>query len=193
MPPWKGIVGQGFTSDGFTDYVKTLTFDDWRPQFVVLHNTGDPTFAQWHSVAPERRLAGLESYYRDDQQWSAGPHLFVADDKIWVFTPLTTSGVHSPSWNHVSWGVEIVGDYDHELLRSDVRANAIAALTTLHAAIGLDPATLKLHKEDPQTTHTYCPGTRIVKDDIISAVRANLFVEGGNGDQGPGVESQGAT
>jgi len=179
MGQWKGIVGKGFTGPEFEDYVRTLRFDQWRPQFVVVHNTGDPTFAEWHSVPPERRLAGLESYYRDDQQWSAGPHLFVADDKIWVFTPLTTPGVHSPSWNHVSWGMEIVGDYDHEVFRSDVRANVISALTTLHEAIGLDPLTLKLHKEDPRTTHTYCPGGHVSKNDIVSAIQHALFVETG--------------
>jgi hypothetical protein len=179
MPPWKGIVGQGFSQSGFQDYVKTLSFSQWRPQFVVVHNTGDPTFAEWHSVAPDKRLRGLESYYRDDQKWSGGPHLFVADDKIWVFTPLTTPGVHSPSWNHISWGMEIVGDYDHEVMRPDVLANAISALTTLHAAIGLDPTTIRLHKEDPLTSHNYCPGTRIAKQDLINAVHANLFMESG--------------
>ena len=177
MPKWKGIVGKGFTPVEFEDYVRGLAFGQWRPQFVVIHNTGDPTFAEWHSVPTERRLKGLESYYRDDQGWSAGPHLFVADDKIWVFTPLTMSGVHSPSWNLVSWGVEIVGDYDHELFRADVRTNVVSALTTLHAAIGLDPLSLKLHKEDPKTTHTYCPGSRVSKADIVAAVQQALFVE----------------
>ena len=177
MRKWKGIVGEGFTALEFEAYVRTITFDKWRPQFVVLHNTGDPTFAEWHSVPTSQRLKGLESYYRDDQGWSGGPHLFVADDKIWVFTPLTTPGVHSPSWNAVSWGVEIVGDYDHELFRSDVRANVIAALATLHMAVGLDPQTLRLHKDDPKTTHKYCPGTRVSKADIMKALEEALFVE----------------
>jgi hypothetical protein len=177
MGKWKGIVGKGFTPAEFEEYVRSLKFDSWRPQFVVLHNTGDPTFAEWHAVPTERRLKGLESYYRDDQQWSAGPHLFVADDKIWAFTPLTTRGVHSPSWNNVSWGVEIVGDYDHEIFRTDVRDNVIAALTTLHMAVGLDPQSLRLHKEDPKTTHKYCPGTRVSKSDIVNAVERALFIE----------------
>jgi hypothetical protein len=47
---WKGIVGQGYTSDGFGDYVESLTFGLWRPSFVVLHNTAVPRFAQWHDV-----------------------------------------------------------------------------------------------------------------------------------------------
>ena len=178
-PNWKGIVGRGFTAPDFEDYLRTLTFDAWRPQFVVVHNTGDPTFAQWHSVPTPRRLRGLESYYRDDMKWSAGPHLFVADDFIWVFTPLTTSGVHSPSWNHLSWGVEIVGDYDHEILTDAVRENAISAISTLHMALGLDPDTLKFHKEDPATTHTYCPGVRVVKQELIDGMKRLIILESG--------------
>src|SRR6266851_1193049 len=110
MAQWKGIVGHGFTPEEFDHYVASLIFGAWRPQFVVLHNTASPRLSQWHSVPGVQRMRGLETYYRDTQGWSAGPHLFVADDLIWVFTPLTTSGVHAPSWNHVSWGVEMVGD-----------------------------------------------------------------------------------
>ena len=94
-----------------------------------------------------------------------------------MFTPLTTSGVHSPSWNHVSWGVEIVGDYDHEVFRADVKANVVSALVTLHLAIGLDPLGLRFHKEDPLTTHSYCPGTGVSKSEILSALQHALFVE----------------
>jgi len=89
MPAWKGIVGKGFTPDDFAAYVAGLTFTAWRPSFVVLHNTAVPTFAQWHSVPGTTRMQNLQSYYRDTQKWSGGPHLFVADDLIWVFTPLT--------------------------------------------------------------------------------------------------------
>src|SRR5436190_1904248 len=50
MPAWKGIVGKGFTASDFSQYVTTVTFNAWRPQFVVLHNTAVPTFADWHFV-----------------------------------------------------------------------------------------------------------------------------------------------
>src|SRR4051812_43671358 len=113
MPTWKGIVGRGFRSQEFQKYVGTLSFSDWRPQFVVLHNTSEPRLSQWHSTPGEQRMRNLEDYYKG-LGWSAGPHLFVADDLIWVFTPLTTSGTHSPSWNAISWGVEMVGEYEEE-------------------------------------------------------------------------------
>jgi N-acetylmuramoyl-L-alanine amidase len=113
MSNWKGIIGRGFRPQEFKRYVGTLSFGDWRPHFVVLHNTSAPRLSQWHSHPGEERMHNLEAYYRG-KGWSAGPHLFIADDLIWAFTPLTTSGAHSPSWNGVSWGIEMVGEYDAE-------------------------------------------------------------------------------
>jgi len=173
MASWKGIVGTGFHQEDFKDYVAGLSFANWRPSFVVLHNTGIPTFAQWHDVPGATRMQNLQSYYRDTQGWSGGPHLFVADDLIWVFTPLTVPGVHSPSWNSLSWGVELVGDYSKEQMVPALRSNAISALATLHGALGLTPSTLRLHREDPLTTHL-CPGATVSKSDFISLVTAEL-------------------
>jgi hypothetical protein len=172
---WKGIVGRGFSAAEFHEYVSELVWQAWRPQFVVVHNMAEPKFAEWHNVSGTMRMANLERYYRDVQHWSAGPHLFVADDLIWVFTPLTTPGVHSPSWNAISWGMELVGDYATESF-TPVRDNAIAALAALHSVAGLDPTTMRFHKEDPRTTHKGCPGKNVVKPALIAAVEAALAV-----------------
>ena len=45
MSDWTGIVGKSFTAETFVTYVVGLSFPAWRPQFVVVHNTGDPTLA----------------------------------------------------------------------------------------------------------------------------------------------------
>lgn len=174
---WQGIVGRNFTAGEFATYVEQLPLGDWRPRFVVLHNTGSPRLSQWHSVPGASRMANLEHYYRDEQGWTAGPHLFVADDFIWAFTPLSVRGVHAPSWNDVSWGVEMVGDYSAEPFGDGVRSNTIAALAALHRKAGLDPATLRLHKEDPRTTHRDCPGVHVGKADIVAAIAAALKEE----------------
>jgi len=42
MPNWKGIVGLGLEPEEFRQYVASLHFTGWRPQFVVLHNTALP-------------------------------------------------------------------------------------------------------------------------------------------------------
>jgi hypothetical protein len=179
MPAWKGIVGRGFRPQEFEAYVASLTFTHWRPQFAVVHNTSEPRLSQWHSTPGEQRMRNLESYYRDVQKWSAGPHLFIADDLIWVFTPLTTPGVHSPSWNAISWGVEMVGEFEQEEFNPAVRENTVDAIAMLYAWAGLNAATLRFHKEDPKTTHKECPGKNVEKDDLIARIQERLATRNG--------------
>src|SRR5215471_5369690 len=186
MPTWKGIIGKGFTADEFSDYVQTVRLTTWRPQFVVLHNTDIPTLADWHKIPGKWRMLNFQAYYRDTQHWSAGPHLFVADDLIWVFTPLDVPGVHSPSWNAISWGVELVGDYSSEDFGDAVHQNAVAALAGLHRLAGLDPNTLHFHREDPLTTHKQCPGDNLVKADLIRDV-LNRMAADSPGEHTPGA------
>lgn len=185
---WKGIVGARFSPDDFSGYVSHLAFSAWRPQFVVVHNTGSPTLAQRPNGFTNQHIQNLVSFYRDQQGWSAGPHCFVDQNGIWVFTPLTTPGVHSPSWNSISWGVETLGDYTKEVFEDPVRSNLIACLATLHIAVGLEIQTLHFHKEDPRTTHRDCPGDHIDKEKLKNDVH-DLIVSGAPGDHpsaGPG-------
>jgi hypothetical protein len=178
MPQWKMIVGRGFNSEEFQEYVSKIDFSETFAKFVVVHNTSVPTLGQWHSVDPLSRMRGFTYYYRDQMKWSAGPHLFVADDKIWVFTPLTKTGVHSPSWNNRSFGVEIVLDGEAEPFTEPQKSLAISAITTLHVAAKLNPDMLKFHHEDPLTTHK-CPGKNIVKPDVVAAVKAEIAKRAG--------------
>lgn len=177
MSHWKGIVGRGFSATEFARYVASLKFGPWRPRFVVLHNTATPTLARWHDHPGAERMRNLADYYRG-LGWSAGPHLFVADDLIWVFSPLDAPGVHSPSWNRSSWGVEIVGDFDIEPFEGAIRENAIEALAALHLAAHLDSHTLRLHREDPETTHA-CPGRNIDKADVIRRLHNRIAASKG--------------
>ena len=174
MPDWKGIVGKGFSAEDFDSYCHTLQWVAWRPSFIVLHNTGVPSLAQRPKGLTQQHIKGLEAFYRDEQKWKAGPHLFVDDKQIWVFTPLTVSGTHSPSWNKLALGVEMLGDYEKEDFSAGrglkVRRNAVAALATLTAILGLDPQTLRLHREDPLTTHA-CPGKNARKLEVIQEVQ----------------------
>ena len=174
MAGWKGIVGDSFTAADFDAYCHTLQWLAWRPAFIVLHNTGIPSLAQRPNGLTKKHILGLEAFYRDEQKWSAGPHLFVDDKQIWVFTPLTVSGVHSPSWNMLALGVEMLGDYEKEAFDSGrglkVRKNAVAALATLCAVLGFDSQTIRLHREDPLTTHA-CPGKNVRKLEVIQEVQ----------------------
>ena len=173
MAGWKGIVEQSFTAQAFDDYCHTLAWNAWRPSFIVLHNTQIPSLAQRPAGLTATHIRGLEKYYRDNQGWRAGPHLFIDDRQIWIFTPLTVSGTHSPSWNKLALGIEMLGDFETESFTDGrglaVRQNTIAAIASLSAVLGLDPQTMRLHREDPLTTHA-CPGVKVKKLEVVQAV-----------------------
>lgn len=174
MGNWKGIVGLNFNAIEFDHYCHSLHWTQWRPSFIVLHNTSSPTLDQRPHGFTHQHMENLEDYYKNKMHWSAGPHLFIDDKQIWVFCPLNLSGVHSPSYNKFAFGIEMLGDYNIEEFNSGrgllVQQNTIAAMTSLSAVLGLDPKNMKLHKEDPITKHKDCPGKHVVKEQIISAV-----------------------
>lgn len=178
MPDWKGIVGVSYDTEGFDNYCRQLQWTTWRPTFIALHNTAIPSLSQRPNGFTKQHIRNLETYYRDQQGWRAGPHLFIDDKQIWVFTPLTTTGRHSPSWNLIALGIEMLGDYERESFTTGrglkVRNNAVAAMTSLSAVLGLDPTTIRLHKEDPATTHA-CPGKNVRKLEVIQEVQDRLL------------------
>ena len=77
-------------------------------------------------------------------------------------------------FNGPGFGFEMLGDYDKDSFNSgrglSVRKNAVAAIATLSAILGIDPSSMKLHKEDPLTTHA-CPGKNVIKAEIIAEVQ----------------------
>lgn len=171
---WTGIVAQAFTPGDFARYVDGLSWEAWEPKFIVLHNTAAPTLAQRPNGFTLQSIKNLESYYRDDRKWSAGPHLFIDDKQIWVFTPLTKPGTHSPSWNRVAIGIEMLGDYDVESFSEGrgfkVREHATWAIAKLSSKLGFAADGWKFHNEDPKTTHD-CPGINARRE------RARLVLE----------------
>lgn len=150
-----------------------VNLTDWHPDFVVLHNTGSPTILQRPHGFTAQHMVNLAEYYAG-KGWHAGPHFFVDQNGVWAFSRADRPGVHSPSWNQVSWGVEMLGDYDQESFDAGpgalVQANAVWLLAALHRRAGLDSHTLRLHKEDPETSHKDCPGLHVSKAAVIGRV-----------------------
>jgi N-acetylmuramoyl-L-alanine amidase CwlA len=158
---WKGIVAKSFTAAEFTKYVNGLTWNTWKPKFIVVHNTATPSLAQRPTGLSLQHIRNLETYYRDQQKWSGGPHLFIDDRQIWVFNPLTMPGTHSPSFNATAIGIEMLGDFNKEAFDSGrglkVREHTTWAIAKLSKKLDFGAAEWKWHNEDPATTHD-CPG-----------------------------------
>ena len=197
---WKGNdPALEFRSIGeLVSYMKGLNYSSWRPSGSTLHNTASPTLNQWwHSgTSPEQRMKNLQSYYENDMGWSAGPHVFVDGVSYWVMTPFNVKGVHSPSWNGTRLGCEMVGDYDHESDESGMGAQVMQMSIALFAEwcnfFGWEPNNekIKLHKEDPATTHD-CPGANIIKSEFLDDVAQYMGTGGGDTDLPPQADRTG--
>lgn len=189
---WPAIK-KAFTQSEFQVYVSGLVWPRWRPSMVVWHNTAAPDLEQWAKTSAEDRQKGLtpgttrinnlERYFRDERGWPGAPHLFIAPDYIWVFNPLTAPGVHSPSWNNLALGFELIGDYSREDADTGaglrVKNNAIFATALLCEALGLNPdIAIKLHKEDPKTTHD-CPGRHLAENKFKMVFTVKALMTGG--------------
>ena len=127
--------------------------------------------------------------------WHSGVHLFVAPNLIWNLCDLTQEGVSVSCWNHLTLGIEMIGDYATEEFEAgpgaQVRDNAVAAMAVLHRKLGLRPdgyrkgvSGLHFHKECSRDHHD-CPGRNVVKADVVARVLAKMQALSGAGASRP--------
>jgi len=182
------FVCKAYTPDQFPAlqaYLDGLSFNLFRPKFIVVHNTAPPTladYAVWQkrgSPSDEQWGRNLEAFYKS--KWSGGPHFVATPRGAVVLNPPNAPGVHTPSWNRVSWGVETVGDFETDAFEGPIADNLIALLAVLHHAAGINPTPfvlgrsgLHFHKEDHATTHQTCPGRHMDKVNLTSRVIAAM-------------------
>jgi hypothetical protein len=168
VPPSKSfpIVGVAFTPAQFIAYLDGI--DDsamtWNPSAATIHHTASPSLAQRPDGFLTQHMFNLRSWYQS-LGWNRGPHIFVDDKRIWVFSPLTAKGIHAVSFNSSAIGIEILGDYDNEdpktgrgLAACTLAAQADAAL---RARFGITKR--NFHRDDPKTSKT-CPGRKITME-----------------------------
>ncbi len=176
-PPME-IDGRVMSAEEFVRYVENLEFEAPLPKQIFLHHTWKPTRETWNGKAT---ILGMKAYYerqlwRDEQGrlhegWNAGPHLFIADDGIWLFSDLRYDGVGVAGHNTGTRHIEMVGDYDNQLPSGATLSNTIAALGVLHERLGLDIQSLGFHRD---LSTKSCPGRAVRKDWIIPQVAAWL-------------------
>jgi hypothetical protein len=136
---------KSYTLLRFAAFVESLEWNSWRPKFITLHNTGVPTLAAWltSTHAAKQRIDAQKHYERDILHWHSGVHLFVARDLIWNLCDLRQEGVSVSCWNHLTLGIEMIGDYATESFDAgpgaEVRDNAVGAMAILHRKFGLRP------------------------------------------------------
>jgi hypothetical protein len=133
-------IGQGLTAGEFVDYVRDYDFGTIPPDYVVLHHTAIPSTL--HARYPkggvwddnegglneaqikarrQAKLNGIKNVYAGRPGWDRGPHLFIDERYIWLFSPMREIGIHAAQGNsykdgrglHYSIGIEVVGYYEH--------------------------------------------------------------------------------
>jgi hypothetical protein len=174
-PPIK-IDGRVMTADEFAAFVETKYFGPVSPNRIFLHHTWRPTRDEWKGKQTLLAIKrNYEEYTWTDSQgrvhegWTAGPHLFVADDGIWLFTDLARDGIGVKGQNQLSLHLEMVGNYDERLPDGPTLTNTVAALGALFNRLGLDPQDLLFHRD---YSYKSCPGNKVSKEWIIPQIEA---------------------
>lgn len=187
------ILGKGLKAEEFVRLAKSYDFGKIKPDSLVIHHTWRPTKAEWKGAST---LEGVRLYY-EGLGWTAGPHLFVSENLIWLFTPMNQVGIHAGNGNAVwerlgkeyrgfkgpvgsrlksySIGIEVVGDYDAAPWTGKTKDNALTTIKVLMSVLGISTENVRLHRDFSQKS---CPGWAITKD-WLGAELAKLDSDGG--------------
>lgn len=175
-----GYDGTVFDRESCARYIDAIPADKLRwIKFLTLHNSGLPNMVMARKTSEGQRMKNAAVGYKQ-RGWPGGPQFWVFESgKIAQGTPLEAGpgAIHSPSWNKTSVGVEMVADFDGTD-DPNVGGGAVIFDTTawlfahLLGKLGLpaNEVTVRLHKQDPRTTHD-CPGKLVKKDAFLEKVR----------------------
>jgi hypothetical protein len=147
-------IGRGLTRQEFTDYIAEYNFGPVKPDFVILHHTAIPTLADWKDKDisgndrqthenRRKKLERLKNVY-EQKGWRSGPHLFIDDRWIWLFSEMSEFGTHAKWGNsfrnnrglHYSIGIEVVGDYTRQKWNEPVADLVGFVVTALQRQLG---------------------------------------------------------
>lgn len=163
------ILAKKLSLKEFEEYVNKKDFGVLPPTFLVLHHTWRPTKEQWQGATS---ISGLKSYY-EGLGWSAGPHLFIAEDGIWLFTDMYDVGIHAGAGNGTlktgySIGIEVVGNYDGEVWSGETYSNTVGAIKVLQEKLKISDDKIKFHRDYSSKT---CPGSAITKEWVFQQLK----------------------
>lgn len=148
------ILNKKLSPEHFIEYIDKLQIPFWRKiDKLVFHHTSSP-------VEIWRGSASILHYYNlyKSRGWKTGPHIFIAPDGIWLFTPIGKQGTHAgEEGNKNSIGIEVVGRYFSEAPSEDTLCKYIALVTkTLMDKYGLGWHQIFNHN-DFSSTHFCSP------------------------------------
>lgn len=164
------IVNKKLNIKEFESYVNSFNFSPLNPSRIVLHHTWKPTTQEWQG---QRSINGLKSFY-EGKGWPAGPHLFIGEDGIWLFSPMNIVGVHAGEGNTKSIGIEVVGDYDNQVWTGKTKDNVLAVLKILKNKLNIKDNGIYFHRNFSTKS---CPGNSITKEWVLKELNADPGLE----------------
>jgi hypothetical protein len=150
------IDGRLMNAEQFNNHVKQTNLS-WADT-IVVHHTAKPTKADWALCGWECRKENMRLYYQNTLGWDSGPHLFVSDEGIGLFSPLSARGTGVTNQNAKTIHIEIVGDYSSNMPTGATYSNTISAIVSLWKK--LPTALVTYHKA--LEASTACPGAYFI-------------------------------
>lgn len=163
------IINRRLTLNAFLEYIKNYNFGTLPADKLVIHHTWRPTKETWSG---QRSINGLKGYY-ERKGWKVGPHLFIADDGIWLFTPMRKDGIHAARLNPRSIGIEAVGDYNTEKWSGKTKSNTLGAIKALMEQLSLTENDIYFHRDASPKS---CPGWAITKEWLFKELKSFRFL-----------------
>ena len=164
------IINKKLSLEEFKSYVNGFNFSPLNPTKIVIHHTWRPTTQEWQG---QKSINGLKTFY-EGKGWSAGPHLFIGEDGIWLFSPMNLVGVHSGEGNTKSIGIEVVGDYDNQVWSGKTKDNTVGAIKALMSKLAIKDSGIHFHREYSSKS---CPGNAITKDWVLNQLNSDKSLE----------------
>lgn len=191
-------IGKGLTAAQFTAYVREYNFGSQPPSFVVLHHTAVPDtrharmqHASWDSreeglsaeaIYAKRlgQLTAIKNYYQNQLGWSVGPHLFIDERYIWLFSPMYYQGIHAAEGNGdgrgtYSIGIEVIGNYTNVRWPEQVERLVGHAVAVLKERLGTFELVHKRGRGGISSHRDYnkpsCPGDAITNEYYLSVLQ----------------------
>jgi hypothetical protein len=121
----------------------------------------------------QRQLTNIMVYYRDQLGWNRGPHLFIDERWIWLFTPMYFPGIHARHGNGTvgggySIGIEVIGHYAQVQWPPAVERLVGGAVALLKQRLGtfdlthqVGPGGISSHRDWGKPA---CPGDAITEE-----------------------------
>ncbi len=191
-------IGKGLTAAQFTAYVREYNFGSQPPSFIVLHHTAVPDtrharmqHATWDSgeeglsaeaIYAKRlgQLTAVKNHYQNEFGWGIGPHLFIDERYIWLFSPMYYQGIHAAEGNGdgrgtYSIGIEVIGNYTNVRWPEQVERLVGHAVAVLKDRLGTFDLVHKRGRGGISGHRDYnkpsCPGDAITNEYYMSVLQ----------------------